>query len=57
MSERLPEPYPRRRTYPPVDVTPEVARKNIRLAIGLAVLCVLMAAGAVLISLIYLHYD
>jgi hypothetical protein len=57
MSERLPEPLPRRRTYPPVDVTPEIARKNIRLATGLAILCVLMAAGAVLISLIYLHYD
>jgi hypothetical protein len=57
MSERLPESFPRRRTYPPVDFTPEIARKNIRLGIGLAVLCVLMAAGAVLVSLIYLHYD
>jgi len=57
MSERLPEPLPRRRTYPPVDFTPEVARKNIRLGIGLAFLCVVMATGAVLISLIYLHYD
>ena len=57
MSERLPEPLPRRRTYPPVDFTPEVVRKNIRLAIGLAVICMVMATGAVLISLIYLHYD
>jgi hypothetical protein len=57
MSERPPEPLPRRRTYPPVDFTPEIVRKNIRLATGLAVLCVLMAVGAVLISLIYLHYD
>jgi hypothetical protein len=57
MSERLPEPPPQRTTYLPVEVTPELARKNIRLGIALFVLAVLIAAGAVVASLIYLHYD
>jgi len=57
MTERLPEPAPPRTTYEPVDPTPELAGKNIRLALGLFVLAVLIAAGAVAVSLIYLHYD
>ena len=57
MTDRLPEPVPPRTTYPPVEVTPELARKNVRLGIALFVLAVLIAAGAVLVSLIYLHYD
>jgi hypothetical protein len=41
----------------PVDVTPEIARKNIRLGIGLFVLALLIAAGAVVVALVYLHFD
>ena len=57
MSERVPEPVPQRTTYLPVEVTPELARKNVRLGIALFALAVLIAAGAVVVSLIYLHYD
>ena len=57
MTERIPEAVPQRTTYLPVDVTPEIARKNIRLGIALFVLALLVAAGAVVVSLIYLHYD
>ena len=57
MSERIPEAVPQRTNYLPVEVTPELARKNIRLAITLFVIAVLIAAGAVGVSLIYLHYD
>jgi hypothetical protein len=47
----MPEPIP------PVDTTPEVARRNVMLAIGLAVAAVLIAGGAVLVAFIYLQYD
>ena len=57
MSEPLPEPTPPRTTYPPVDTTPEIARRNIRLAVGLFLLALVIAAGAVAVSFIYLHYD
>jgi hypothetical protein len=57
VNERMPEPVPQRTTYAPVDVTPELARKNVRLGIALFVLAMLIAAGAVVVSLIYLHYD
>jgi hypothetical protein len=57
MSDRIPEAVPQRTTYLPVEVTPEIARKNVRLAIALFVLAALIAAGAVVVSLIYLHYD
>jgi hypothetical protein len=48
---------PQRTTYPPVEPTPDLARKNMLLGIGLFVLALLIAAGAVVVSLIYLHYD
>jgi hypothetical protein len=57
VTERVPEPLPQRTTYPPVDVTPELARKNVRLGIALFAIAVLIAAGAVVVSLIYLQYD
>jgi hypothetical protein len=57
MTERLPEPPPARTTYPPVEPTPAIARKNIQLAIALVVVSLLIAGGAVVASLIYLHYD
>lgn len=48
---------PPRMFRPPVDVTPEIARKNIRLGLGLFVLALLVAAGAVVVALVYLHFD
>jgi hypothetical protein len=57
MTERIPEAVPQRSTYLPVETTPEIARKNIRLGIALFLLAMLIAAGAVGVSLIYLHYD
>jgi hypothetical protein len=41
----------------PVEPTGEVARKNIVLGIALTFVALLMVAGTVLVSLIYLHYD
>jgi hypothetical protein len=57
MAERLPEPPPPRTYYEPIDPTGEIAKKNVRLGIALAVIAVLIAAGAVIVSLIYLHFD
>jgi hypothetical protein len=51
------EPLPPRTTSEPVEVTPEVARKNVLLGWALLGLALLIAAGAVVVSLIYLHYD
>jgi hypothetical protein len=47
----MPEPIP------PVDTTPEVARRNVMLAAGLAVAALLIVGGAVLVAFIYLQYD
>jgi hypothetical protein len=41
----------------PVEPTPEVAQRNVRLALALLGLAVLIAAGAIVVALIYLHYD
>ena len=57
MTERLGEPAPPRTTYPPVEPGPELARKNMVFALALFGVVVLMAAGAVLVSYLYLHYD
>jgi hypothetical protein len=51
------EPLPPRTTVEPVEATPEVARKNVVLALVLFGIAVLMAAGAVVVSLIYLQFD
>ena len=57
MTERLAEPAPPRTTHPPVEPTPEVARKNMVLGIALFALALLIAGGAVAVSFIYLHFD
>jgi hypothetical protein len=57
MTERLGEPAAPRTTYPPVEPGPELARKNMWFALALFGVVVLMAAGAVLVSFLYLHYD
>lgn len=57
MAEQLPEARAPRTTYEPIEPAGEVAKKNIRLAVLLFGIAVLMAAGAVLISFIYLQFD
>jgi hypothetical protein len=57
MAERLPDPAPPRTTSEPVESTPEIARRNIMLGIGLLVIALLIAGGTVAVSLLYLHYD
>ena len=57
MAERLPEPPPPRTTTEPVEPIGAVARKNVVLGLALAGICLLIVAGTVLVSLIYLHYD
>ena len=51
------EPLPPRTTVEPVEATPEVARKNILLGWALFGVAVLIAAGAVLVSFLYLQFD
>jgi len=51
------EPLPPRTTSAPVEVTPEIARKNVRLGWLLLAISLLIAAGAVGVSFIYLHFD
>lgn len=51
------EPFPPRTTSEPVEVTPELARKNVILGWTLLGIALLIAAGAVAVSLIYLQFD
>jgi hypothetical protein len=51
------EPLPPRTTSDPVESTPEVARKNVILGLALLGIALLIAAGAVLVSFIYLQFD
>jgi hypothetical protein len=51
------EPLPPRTTNEPVEVTPELARKNVVLGWALLGIALLIAAGAVVVSLIYLQFD
>ena len=57
MTEPVAEPTPPRTSYPPVDTTPEIARKNITLGLALFGLALLIAGGAVAVSFIYLHFS
>ncbi len=41
----------------PVETTPEVAQRNVRLAVALLGLAILIAAGSIVVALIYLQYD
>ena len=41
----------------PVEPSPEVAKKNITLAVALLGLAILIAAGAIVVAFVYLHYD
>ena len=57
MTEQAPEPIPPRTTTEPVEPTPELARKNVTLGLALLGIALLIAAGAVVVSLIYLQFD
>jgi hypothetical protein len=41
----------------PVEPTPEVARRNVKLGVALLGLAILLAAGSLVVALVYLHYD
>jgi hypothetical protein len=47
----MPEPSP------PVETTPEVARRNLMLGLGLLGVALLFLAGAVVVAFIYLQFD
>jgi hypothetical protein len=47
----VPEPLP------PVEASPEVARRNVALALGLLGVALLIAAGAIVVAFVYLQYD
>jgi hypothetical protein len=51
------EPLPPRTTTAPIEATPEIARKNVRLGWLLLAIALLVAAGTVVVSLIYLQFD
>jgi hypothetical protein len=51
------EPLPPRTTSEPVEVTPELARKNVVLGWSLLGIALLIVGGTVLVSLIYLQFD
>jgi hypothetical protein len=57
MAERLPEAPPPRTTNEPVGPTPEIARKNVMLGLALLGVALLIAAGAVVVALVYLQFD
>jgi hypothetical protein len=51
------EPLPPRTTTEPVEATPEVARRNLILGWSLFGIALLVAAGTVVVALLYLQYD
>jgi hypothetical protein len=57
MAERLPEPAATRKTNEPVEPVGEIARRNVALGLALLGVAILMAAGTIIVSLVYLHYD
>jgi len=57
VTAQAPEPVPPRTTSEPVEATPEIARKNVVLGFALLGISLLIAAGAVVVSVIYLQYD
>ena len=57
MADLLPEQAPPRTTNQPVEPVGEVARKNMTLALALVAIALLIAAGTIVVSLVYLQYD
>jgi hypothetical protein len=57
MVEPLPEATPPRTMNEPVGPTPEIARKNVVLGFALLGIALLIAAGSVIVALVYLQFD
>jgi hypothetical protein len=57
MTEPLREPPPPRTIAGPREVTPELARRNVLLGWALFGVVLLIAAGAVVVAFVYLHFD
>jgi hypothetical protein len=57
MAEQLPEPPSPRTYFEPISPEGKVAAKNVRLGMALLAIALLVAAGAVIVSLIYLQFD
>jgi hypothetical protein len=57
VTEPLQEVAAPRKTTEPVEPTPEIARRNIAFALALLGVALLIAAGSVVVALVYLHYD
>jgi hypothetical protein len=57
VAERLPEPPPPRSYHDAVNPSGDVARRNIALGLLLFGIAIMFAAGAVIVSLVYLQYD
>jgi hypothetical protein len=57
MTERAPEGAPPRTSYPPVEPTGAVARRNFVLGLGLVALFLLVFGATFVIAVVYLHYD
>ncbi len=57
MTEPAAENVATRAPNEPVEPTGEIARKNVMLALILVGAVILVVAGTVAISLVYLHYD
>lgn len=57
MAERIPEPTAPQTYYPPVEPDAALAARNVAFGATLFAIALLIAAGAVVISLVYLHFD
>jgi hypothetical protein len=44
-------------SVPPVEASPEVARRNVLAGTALVGLALLIALGSLVVALVYLHYD
>jgi hypothetical protein len=57
VAEQLPETPSPRTYFEPISPEGDVATKNIRLGIALFVIALVVAVGAVVVSLLYLQFD
>jgi hypothetical protein len=57
MTEPLPQPPPPQTSYPPVDVDPELARRNAVLGLVLFAFALLVFGGTIGVALLYLALD
>jgi hypothetical protein len=57
MTEPLPQPPPPQTSYPPVEVDPELARRNAVLGLVLFALVLVIFGGTIGVALLYLALD